>query len=348
VLSYNHEKLFMIMNTRKKHRPSTIIEVAKLAGVSPSTISRVINGTAVVAPETTQRVHQAIAALGFSPHPAARQLVMQRTNLIGILLPEISGAYFPPMLQGLESGARLAGYDLLIHSTQNGQALRPLNERNTDGLIIFPGSITDEELRRYYQIEFPLVLLHQTPPLECPFPLVTVENKSGAEKLISHLIEVHNRRRIVYLQGPASHEDSLWRERGYREALQAHGLDFDPALIANGGFDELEAATAIQKLLKNEIAFDAVFAGDDDAAAGVIAALKLTRRSIPADVAVVGFDDVPFSRFISPPLTTVKAPIEQVGREAIRLLAQCIQKQTCEREVLLPTELVVRQSCGCQ
>jgi len=331
----------------KKHRPTTIIEVAKLAGVSPSTISRVLNGTAVVAPETEQRVREAINRLGFVPHPAARQLVMNRTNMIGVLLPEISGAFFPPMLKGIEAGVREAGYDLLIYSTQNGQAARPLSEHNTDGLIIFPGSVDDSELRRYHNLEFPVVLLHQTPPTDCPFPFVTVENKDGAEMLVSHLIEAHARRQIVYLQGPESHEDSIWRERGYREALEAHGLPFDPELVASGGFDEAEASSAIENLLLDGVEFDAVFAGDDDAAAGVISALKQIGRSVPEDVSVAGFDDVPFSRFLSPPLTTVRAPIEQVGRESVRQLVKCIQKHPCEPEILLPTELIIRQSCGC-
>jgi DNA-binding LacI/PurR family transcriptional regulator len=336
----------MIMNSIKQ-RSSTIIEVAKLAGVSPATISRVLNGTATVAPETEQRVRAAIAALEFSPHPVARQLVMQRTNMIGVLLPEISGAFFSPMLKGIEAGARVAGYDLLIYSTQNGQAARPLSEHNTDGLIVFPEGMVESELRRYHRFEFPLVLLHQTPPHDCPYPFVTVENKSGAEMLINHLIEAHGRHRIVYLQGPDSHEDSLWRERGYRDALEAHGLEFDPELVASGGFDEVEAASAIENLLMDGVEFDAVFAGDDDAAAGVMAALKQVGRSVPEDVAVVGFDDVPFSRFLSPSLTTVRAPIEQVGREAVRLLVNCIQKHPCESEVLLPTESIIRQSCGC-
>ncbi len=332
----------------KQRRPATIIEVAKLAGVSPSTISRVLNGTAVVAPETEQRVREAIAQLGFSPHPAARQLVTNRTNMIGLLLQEISGAFFPPMLKGIEAGVREAGYDLLIYSGQNEQATFRFGEHSIDGLIVFAGSMNEAGLRRYYEREFPVVLLHQTPLPDCPYPFVTVENKSGAEMLVSHLIEVHNRRRIVYLQGPENHEDSLWRERGYREALEAHNIAFDPELIASGGFDEEEAASTVENLLLDGVEFDAIFAGDDDAAAGAIAALNQARLSVPRDVSVVGFDDVPISRFISPPLTTVRAPIEQVGRTAVRILVKCIRKQPCETEVLLPTELVIRQSCGCE
>ncbi len=331
----------------RKRRSATILDVARLAGVSPSTISRVMNGTAAVAPDTQQRVRQAIAVLGFSPHPAARQLVMNHARTIGVLLTEISGAFFQPMLRGIEAGAREAGYDLLIYCAPSPSAARPIGEHNTDGLIIFPGSLDDSELQRYHKLDFPVVLLHKTPPSDCRFPFVTVENKNGAQKLVSHLIEAHGCRRIVYLRGPESHEDSLWRERGYREALEKHRLPFYPSLIAVGGFDEQEAAEAIHQLLRAGVDFDAVFAGDDDAAVGVISALQQAGRNVPADVAVVGFDDVPASRFLSPPLTTVRAPIEQVGREAVRMLMECIRKQPCAPELLLPTELVIRQSCGC-
>lgn len=334
------------METRKR-RSATILDVARRAGVSPSTISRVMNGTAAVAPQTRQRVREAIDALGFSPHPAARQLVMSETHAIGVLLTEISGAFFPPMLRGIEAGAREAGYDLLIYCSQTERAARHIGEHNTDGLIVFPGSVDDSELRRYQNLEFPVVLLHKRPPPGCSFPFVTVENKNGAEMLVSHLIEAHRRRRIVYLQGPESHEDSLWRERGYRDALQKYHLPFDPLLVRQGGFDEQEAAQAIRQMLREGITFDAVFAGDDDAAIGVISALRQAGRNLPGDVSVVGFDDVPSSRFLLPPLTTVRAPIEQVGREAVRILIRSIHKQPCAPELLLPTELVIRQSCGC-
>jgi DNA-binding LacI/PurR family transcriptional regulator len=184
----------------------------------------VLNGTAVVAPETEQRVRAAIAQLNFSPHPAARQLVIQRTNTIGLLLPEISSEFFPPMLRGIEAGVREAGYDLLIHSTQDSHSnshrpvKRPLREHNTDGLIVFPGSIDENEIRRLFAIGFPVVLLYQSTPEGIDYPVVTVENKSGAEKLVNHLIETHGRRRIAFLHGPQGHEDSIWREGGYQLA----------------------------------------------------------------------------------------------------------------------------------
>ena len=169
----------------------------------------------------------------------------------------------------------------------------------------------------------------------------------GAAMLINHLIEAHGRQRIVFLHGPMGHEDSQWRERGYRESLAAHNIPFDPALIASGGFDDDEAFVTIQQMLREGVNFDAVFAGDDDAAAGAYRALKMAGRLIPGDVAVVGFDDVSFARYLSPALTTVHAPIEEVGREAVRQLARLMNGEPAEVLTLMRTQLVIRESCGC-
>ena len=287
--------------------------------------------------------------LQFVPRHAARVLASKRTNTIGLLLSEISGAFFPPMLKGIEAGAHEAGYDLLIHSTkQEGPSRRPLGEHNTDGLLIFTDSLDHRDLHRLHNINFPMVLLHQSPPDSLKIPTIAIENKDGAAMLVNHLIEMHSRRQIVFLQGPEGHEDSVWRERGYREALGAHDIPFNSELIASGGFDEEEAFATVQQLLLDGIEFDAIFAGDDDSAIGAMRALKMAGRLIPGDVAVVGFDDVPFARYLSPALTTVRAPIEAVGREAVRQLVRLMNGQQAEALTLMRTELVIRESCGCE
>jgi LacI family transcriptional regulator len=331
-----------------KSRPPTIADVARHAEVSIATVSRVLNGTTPVQPEKADRVRLAMEELQFVPHQAARVLASKRTNTIGLLLPEISGAFFSPMLKGIEAAAHEAGYDLLVHATQQLQTTRRrLGEHNTDGLLIFTHSLAPVELYRLHNINFPIVLLHQTPPDELNIPVITIENKEGAAMLVDHLIERHGRRRIIYLRGPQGHEDSVWRERGYREALEAHNIPFDPGLIASGGFDDEEAFSSIQQLLLDGRDFDAVFAGDDDAAIGAMRALKLAGRLVPQEVAVVGFDDVPFARYLSPALTTVRAPIEEVGREAVRQLSRLMNGEQAEALTLMRTELVIRESCGC-
>jgi LacI family transcriptional regulator len=331
-----------------KNHPPTITDVARLAGVSIATVSRVLNGSTPVQDEKADRVRLAMEELHFVPRHAARVLAGNRTNTLGLVMSEISGAFFPPMLKGIEGAAYEAGYDLLIHSTQKeGPSRRPLGEHNTDGLLVFTDSLDHHELHRLHSINFPIVLLHQTPPDSLDIPVIAIENKNGAAMLVSHLIERHDRRRIVYLRGQEGHEDSVWREHGYREALKKHRIKFDPALIAKGNFDEEEAFAAVQQLLANGVDFDAVFAGDDDSAFGAIRALRLGGRIVPTDVAVVGFDDVPFARYLSPALTTVRAPIEQVGREAVRQLVRQLNGEQPNPLTLMRTELIIRESCGC-
>ena len=331
------------------NRLPTISDVAQLAGVSIATVSRVLNGSTPVVEETAQRVRAAVDELRFVPRTAARVLASRRTNTIGLIFSEIGGAFFAHLLKGVEAQLRSAGYELLIYSTQSEHPAKrkPLGEHNTDGLLVFTASLEAEELRRLNNINFPLVLMHQTPPDGTNIPVITIENKDGAEMLVSHLIEKHGRRRIVFLQGPNGHEDSQWRERGYREALESHGISFDPTLVVTGEFDEEQAFVAMQQLLMDGIEFDAVFSGDDDSAIGVYRALKMANRIIPDDVAVVGFDDVQFSRYISPALTTIRAPIEEVGREAVRQLMRLLNGEQAQSLTLMRTELVIRESCGC-
>jgi LacI family transcriptional regulator len=196
-------------------------------------------------------------------------------------------------------------------------------------------------------IGFPVVLLHQSPPKDISIPVITIENQSGARKIVDHLIDLHGCKRIVFLQGPQDNEDSEQREKGYRQSLKKHNLPFDPMLVHRGGFESIQAHATVGQLLASDVDFDAIFTGDDDNAVGVIQALREAGRRIPEDVAVAGFDDSLFARILTPPLTTVRAPIEQVGREAVRLLIRLIRKEPVETRLVLPTELIIRQSCGC-
>ncbi|GAB4217193.1 MAG: LacI family DNA-binding transcriptional regulator [Roseiflexaceae bacterium] len=329
----------------------TIDEVARRAGVSISTVSRVLNRTASIGEEATARVLAAVAELGYVPQTAARNLAQGKTQAVGLALPEVGSDFFMPLLRGITAGASAAGYNLLI-AIQPPQEVRPhqrppLGKHNTDGMFVFGITHTDEELRLLHAQGFPVVLLYRSAPAGLDIPAITIENQIGTRLIIEHLIQVHGRRRIAFLRGPRGNEDSLWRERGYREALEAHGIPFDPALIGIGAFFEEPAQATVAGWLREGLAFDAVFAGDDAAACGVLDALGRAGLRVPEDVAVVGFDDAPIARHLSPPLTTVRAPTEQVGREAISRLIQLIETGSAAPVTLLPTELVVRRSCGC-
>ncbi len=337
------------MASKKPKQRPTISDVARLAGVSIATVSRVMNETAPVADETVEKVRQAMKMLGYIPQTAARTLAGRKTETVGLLLPEIGGAFFAPMLRGIEQGLQGSGFDLLIYATtqdpeKDGRG--PLGEHNTDGLLVFTNRLGHAEITRLHQRGFPLVLLHRTPPRGLDIPYVSFENKAGTRRIIEHLIEVHGYRRIGFL-ATAGNEDSTWRELGYREALDAHGIAFDPALVAEGGFDDILAQSAVRQWLVDGVELDAIFAGDDEAASGAIIALNRAGKRVPADVAVVGFDDVPFAAHLLPPLTTVRAPIETAGRVAAEQLICLIQTGEAQSFTLLPTELVIRQSCGC-
>lgn len=330
---------------------ATISDVAEKAGVSISTVSRVLNNTVLVDEKTAERVRAAISVLNYTPHSAARTLASRRTNTIGLLLPDIGGDFYTPMLRGIEAVSSQAGYDLLIHSTipslSGTPSRRALGEHNTDGLLVFTQALDLAELTRLQEIGFPVVMLHQSSPKNLAIPIITIENQSGSQKIVDHLIDIHGCRKILFLQGPPGNEDSEQREKGYRQSLKKHHITFDPHLVVRGGFDPNQAHAVVVQAIAGGLEFDAIFAGDDDNAVGVIQALRETGWDIPIDVAVAGFDDSLFARVLTPPLTTVRAPIEQVGQAAVRQLLRLICAEPVEPRLVLPTELIIRQSCGC-
>jgi LacI family transcriptional regulator len=330
---------------------ATISDVARQAGVSISTVSRVLNDTVPVDAGTAERVRAAVTALNYYPHSAARTLASRRTNTIGLLLLDIGGDFYTPLLRGIETVSSQAGFDLLIHSTQTSRfgnaSRRALGEHNTDGLLVFTDAVDIAELNRLNKIGFPVVLLHQSSPKNLEIPAITIENRTGARKIVEHLIDVHGCRKILCLRGPIDNEDSQEREKGYRLALKSHGIPFDPGMVVTGGFEPNQAHAAVGQLLAKGVEFDGIFTGDDDNAVGVIQALREAGRRIPQDVAIVGFDDSIFARILTPPLTTVRAPIEQVGREGVRQLVRLIRCEQPELRVTLPINLIIRQSCGC-
>jgi len=336
----------------KKSHSITIRDVARQAGVSIATVSRFINQTTPVSPGVATRVNDVMSKLNYVPQATARNLATKKTNAVGLLLTyRLYGDFFASLLRGVEEVTGEARLNLLIesrHPNLNGRIPPALGPHNTDGLLVFVDSLDDAELEHLSALNFPVVLIHRTSPARLKIPSVTVENKTAIIGIIDHLIEHHHRKKIIFLRGPENQEDSYWREMGYRASLEAHGIQYRPELLLPGEFDREVAHATLLNFSMADIEFDAVFAGNDEAAIGVMAALREIGKRIPEDVAVIGFDDQNRTApYLTPPLTTVRAPTEEVGRVAARQLVNLIRLGQADPLTLLPTEIVIRQSCGC-
>jgi DNA-binding LacI/PurR family transcriptional regulator len=336
--------------TSKSHSV-TIRQVAQKADVSVATVSRYINHNAPISKDVAERLKLIMEELHYVPHAAARQLASRKTRVVGLLLNNLHNDFFVPLLNGIESVVRKHNYNLVIatYHSDSRDMPPPIGPHNTDGMLVFSDGLSDDDLISLYARKFPMVLVHRTPPDSLKIPSVTVENKKITFELIEHLIKVHGRKRIMLLRGPVHQEDSYWRETGYKSALKANNIPFDEQLVLNGDFERNTAYQALNEFIanNNQVSFDAIFTGDDDAAIGVLKSLRENGYRVPEDVSVIGFDDLGFSAFLSPPLTTVSAPTEAVGRIAMEQLFSLFDKQFPENITLLSTELITRRSCGC-
>jgi LacI family transcriptional regulator len=331
----------------------TIRDVARQGGVSVATVSRYINQNAPVSPEVAERLDKVLMELRYVPHAAARHLASRKTRVVGLLLSTLHNDFFVPLLNGVEAVIRQKGYNLIVatyHANSRNHMQPPIGPHNTDGLLVFSDGLVDEDLLALNSRGFPMVLVHRTPPPQVPIPSVTVENLEITRLLVDHLINVHGKRRILFLRGPIRQEDAIRREMGYKSALQANGIPLDENLILNGDFERDVAYTVMNEFLcsQEQVAFDAVFTGDDDAAIGVLKSLHEHGIRIPEDVAVVGFDDLGFASFLNPPLTTVRAPTERVGQIATERLFGLLENHPSNEVTILPTEIIFRRSCGCE
>jgi DNA-binding LacI/PurR family transcriptional regulator len=335
----------------KKTYSVTIRDVAKQADVSIATVSRYINKNAHVSQEVAERITQAMANLDYKLHVNAQNLASRRTNNIGLLLNKMSNVFFEPLMAGISAVINERGYNLMVATRitiAESQYQLPVGPQNTDGLLIFVDNASGDHVFELSKKKFPIVLIHCTPPSGLEIPFVTVENKIATFEIIEHLIVQHGRKHILFMGGPQKQEDACLREQSYCAALASHQIPLDRGLMLVGEFESAVAYRILRDYLgKHGQNFDAVFAGDDDAAVGVLRALDEMHIRVPEAVSVVGFDDSILSAYITPSLTTVHAPTELVGRTAAEILIDIIQGKPVKRENILPTKLVIRRSCGC-
>ena len=325
-----------------------IREVARAAGVSVATVSRVVNGTAVVRDETKRRVEAEIARLRYAPNAAARSLITNRTSTVGVVLPDIWGEYFSEVIRGIDLAARQAGYHVLVSSSHSDAAetrevLRAMNGR-VDGVVVMAPHASPQALASSFPPALPAVFLNSAPG-GAGAPSLSVDNRGGARAMVAHLLALGHRR-LAFVNGPASNRDASERRRGAHDALRAAGLPAESALEISGDFTEESGRLAGEEVLRQSLRPTALFAANDSMAIGALYALRRARASIPADVAVAGFDDVPIARFASPPLSTVRHDIRSLGERALARLVAEIEGRgdgLPAREVL-PFHLVLRYS----
>ncbi|MEW6703870.1 MAG: LacI family DNA-binding transcriptional regulator [Pseudomonadota bacterium] len=323
----------------------TLEMVAQEAGVSPSTVSRILNGTATVSADKRAAVDAAIQKLGFRPNPVARGLAGGRTLSVGVLTQTISSPFYGEALLGIEDELERAGYIPLFVSghwteAEERKAIEALLSRRVDGLIVLAGRLSNSALQAYAK-QLPMVVVGRELKGPKLFSL-SFDNRAGALLATQHLIDCGHTR-IAFIAGDPGHEDALEREAGYRRALQQAGIAFDPALVMPGDLTEAGGLLAVNRLLDSRVHFTAIFASNDQAAIG--AALGLYRRNVrvPDDVSLVGFDDVAPARFAIPPLTTVRQSVYETGAQAAQAMLDLL-RGNAPSVSLPPPALVPRES----
>ena len=338
-----------------KPRP-TQRRIAEEVGVSRTTVSLVLNnvpGTRITS-ETRERILEAARRLNYYPDAAARTLVSGRTQTIGFVLCQspdsiFVDAFLPEVLRGVGDAVQEQGFRVLIHSVDDVTApeayIGLVREKHIDGIILSGPRSDDQQLLRLKAEKFPVVLLGQLPGSDIPF--VDVDNVGASKQAVKHLIQLGHRRIGMITNAPLAYTAARDRLTGYRQALVEAGMDYSEDMVRYGDFREESGSEAMRQLLDLLQPPTAVFVASDLVAFGALLEVKRRGQTVPDDVALVGFDDVRLAHYVNPPLTTVRLPAYEQGYRAAMLLTQLIGGKPVEQdEVLLQTELVVRQSCG--
>ena len=330
----------------------TIRQIAKLAGVSRSSVSRVLNNHPNVSPETREQVQTVITQTGYQPDPFARSLSSRRSHIIGLVIPLairslFDDPFFPRLIQGISQGCNTHDYTLslfLFHSQDEEEKLFDGMSRNQllDGVIVTATRTGDTLIPRLLESQVPLVVQgrHEDPRVS----YVDADNVTGAATAVTHLLRL-GYQRISTVTGPLDSTAAQDRKQGYLDAHRDRGQPVDEALIVSGDFTQTGGYEAMQRLLPRQP--DAVFVASDTMAMGALQAIRGAGLTVPDDIALVSFDDLPQSTMVDPRLTTVRQPIQRLGALAVKTLIDILQNGLdLPRRLILPTERVIRDSCG--
>ena len=332
---------------------TTIIEIAKKAGVSTATVSRAFNNNGSIREATRRKILQIASEFNYRPNLIARGLSRKKTDTIGIILPEIVNDFFTEIVHGIDEEAYKNNNHILVsssHSTRNDveTLLDMMGGGHVDGIILMAPLLRDDIVELVRKSKRPVVLLNVDKELK-DIVSINIDNYQGAYTAVTHLIS-HGYKNIAMIKGPAGNCDAEERFRGYIDALKHNDITISKELMVSGEFKVQSGYYAFTRLINQKIKPDAIFAANDMMAIGVYEAARSAGLNIPKDFAVVGFDDIQLGRLLYPRLTTVHVPIAELGKKAIQYLFKMIENnidpQKPYREEL-SVGLVIGGSCGC-
>lgn len=324
----------------------TIQSVAEEAGVSPATVSRVFNETAPVEESTRDRVLEAADELGYVPNATARNLSIKQTDTFGVLLPFLTGEYYPEVIRGLDQTAQQQERFLLLssshHTTDNlKRALGSMHGR-VDGLILMMPRLAATDFQTYLPSDMPVVLLNCAPGGH-EFSVLSVDNHEGGRMATEHLVE-EGHERIGIITGELTNYDARERLGGYHTAMNAADLSGRDEWIVSGNFSRKSGKEAARRLMEIDPRPTAIFVSNDYMAMGAIQTLRQMGIEVPRDVAIVGFDNIPSAKHFTPSLTTIDAQMVDLGTEAIAMMMEIIDESETQRVKHLSPNLHVRAS----
>ena len=327
---------------------ATMADVARMAGVSTATVSHVVNGTRTVRAETRRLVVEAIEATGYSPNTLARSLATASTRSIAVVMSAITNPYFGQMLQGIEAEADRHGYTLLLADSRDDpehelHLVRGMHERRVDGIVLAPSAVPKQALDYVSAHSLPVVLADRL--VDDRYDQVGPDNAEPMAELVDHLA-AGGHRRIGLVAGRRGLATTEERVRGFREGLRRNGIEPDPDLLVEGRSLAESAVVATRGLLDHRPT--ALITANNGMTIGAMQALGEAGLRVPADIALVGFDDFPWAEWFSPRLTVIAQPCGDIGAEAARLLLRRLGDPDAEPEThRLPSRFVHRDSCGC-
>jgi DNA-binding LacI/PurR family transcriptional regulator len=349
-------EMFMVhdteLNSRIARKPPTIRDVAEAADVSTATVSRVLAGADQVTDELKERVFEATRRLRYTPNRVARNLRRRTTRMIGVVVPDIENPFFTSIIGGVEEVLQAANYNLLLANYNESPAkeyelLRTLGAEGAAGIIFTPSNAPDADYQDLVREPAPMVAISRYPE-GLNVDVVAVANSAGARAATDHLIRLGHKT-IAFINGPIGISTARERQAGYLEAFAAAGLEPQRDLIVHGEFRQDGGYHAMQALLSLDRPPTAVFTASNLMTLGALQAIHERGLRIPKQIAVVGYDDLPWATSLQPPLTAVAQPARDVGVTAARLLLDRLaEPERPTRRIILDTHLVIRASCGAE